>query len=215
MVNQWFPSRKRPARRRKLKDALISAAERTIAAEGLRGLKARELAYKVGCAVGAIYNVVTDLDELIFAVNALTLRRWKKRCTTAGVSRCGARQPDDAIKQLVQLALAYTDFAAAHQPRWRALFEHRLPEGREIPIGTWRTRCGCSSMSRSRCACCCRTRRRSAARCWRARCSRPCTASSLLGLEEKLQIMPLPVLREQVTLMVTAMAKGLAQDGPK
>jgi AcrR family transcriptional regulator len=137
------------ARRRKLKDALITAAERTIAAEGLRGLKARELAYKVGCAVGAIYNVVTDLDDLIFAVNALTLEQLEKTLTVA------AHDPDptaDAIKTLVHLGLAYTDYAAAHTPRWRALFDHRLPEGREIRPGTWRTCTACSSTSRSRCA---------------------------------------------------------------
>jgi DNA-binding transcriptional regulator YbjK len=44
-------------RRQLLKDALISAAERTIETTGLSGLKARALAFKAGCAVGAIYNV--------------------------------------------------------------------------------------------------------------------------------------------------------------
>ena len=34
----------------------------------------------------------------------------------------------------------------------------------------------------------------------------------VIGLEEKLQSIPLPVLREQVTVMVEAMAHGLAQD---
>jgi hypothetical protein len=34
----------------------------------------------------------------------------------------------------------------------------------------------------------------------------------LIGLEEKLQHLPLPVLREQVTVMIEAMATGLAQD---
>ncbi len=72
------------ARRRKLRDALIGAAERTIATEGLRGMKARELAVKVGCAVGAIYNVFDDLDDLIFAVNALTLEQLEKTLTVAG-----------------------------------------------------------------------------------------------------------------------------------
>ena len=71
------------ARRRKLRDALIHAAERTIEKEGLRGMKARELASKVGCAVGAIYNVFTDLDDLIFAVNALTLEQLEKTLTIA------------------------------------------------------------------------------------------------------------------------------------
>ena len=32
-----------------------------------------------------------------------------------------------------------------------------------------------------------------------------------LGLEEKLQLIPLPMLREQVTLMVEAMGRGLAR----
>ena len=27
----------------------------------------------------------------------------------------------------MHLALAYTDYAAANRPRWRALFDHRLP----------------------------------------------------------------------------------------
>src|SRR5262249_53768576 len=100
------------ARRRKLKDALIDAAERTIDAEGLRGLKARDLAYKVGCAVGAIYNVVTDLDDLIFAVNARTLEQLEKTLTVAGGK--GADPHADAIKTLTHLGLAYTDYAAAH-----------------------------------------------------------------------------------------------------
>ena len=72
------------ARRRKLRDALIHAAERTIEKEGLGGMRARELAQKVGCAVGAIYNVFTDLDDLIFAVNARTLEHLEKTLTLAG-----------------------------------------------------------------------------------------------------------------------------------
>src|SRR5438132_8327599 len=118
------------ARRRKLRDALIGAAERTIAAEGLRGMKARELAYRVGCAVGAIYNVFADLDDLVFAVNALTLEQLEKTLTVASHNNA---DPPGAIKMLVHLGIAYTDYAAAHTGRWRALFDHRLPEGRDIP----------------------------------------------------------------------------------
>src|ERR1043166_9714145 len=118
---------KAAVRRRKLKDALIDAAERTIESEGLRGLKARELAAEVGCAVGAIYNVVSDLDDLVYAVNARTLEQLEKTLTPAG------KGPPDAVKALTHLALAYTNFAATHTPRWRALFDHRLPAGRARP----------------------------------------------------------------------------------
>jgi AcrR family transcriptional regulator len=191
------------ARRRKLKDALVSAAERTIAAEGLRGLKARELAYKVGCAVGAIYNVVTDLDDLIFAVNALTLEQLEKTLTNAG-------QPQsDPVRVLTHLGLAYTDYAATHTRRWRALFDHRLPEGREIP--TWYM----ANLHRlfvyieeplGRLAPDLGAERR-------ALLARSLFSAVhgivLIGLEEKLQSVPLPVLREQVTVMIEALARGL------
>jgi AcrR family transcriptional regulator len=196
---------KAAARRRKLKDALITAAERTIAAEGLRGLKARELAYKVGCAVGAIYNVVTDLDDLIFAVNALTLEQLEKTLTTAG-------QPQpDPVKVLTHLGLAYTDYAATHTRRWRALFDHRLPEGREIP--TWYM----ANLHRlfvyiedplGRLAPDLGPERRMLL----ARSLFSAVHGIvLIGLEEKLQSIPLPVLREQVTVMIEALARGLKE----
>jgi AcrR family transcriptional regulator len=200
-------------RRRKLRDALVGAAERTIDAEGLRGLKARELAYKVGCAVGAIYNVFTDLDDLIFAVNALTLEQLEKTLTTA---RGDTPDPQtDAIETLVHLALAYTDYAGAHKPRWRALFDHRLPEGKEVP--TWymanlaRLFVYIEEPLRKLVPGATPVRRALLARSLFSAVH----GIVVIGLEEKLQHLPLPVLREQVTVMVTATAKGLAADGAK
>jgi AcrR family transcriptional regulator len=200
---------KAAGRRRKLKDALISAAERTIESEGLRGLKARELAYKVGCAVGAIYNVVTDLEELIYAVNARTLVSLEAAVRDSGVSGEATESPDDAASQLVRLALAYTDFAAANQPRWRAIFQHQPPEGRETP--DWYIADQMRLFSYVEQPLRVLLPKASAER--RALVARTLFSAVhgmvVLGLEEKLQFMPLPVLREQVTLLVTAMAKGL------
>jgi AcrR family transcriptional regulator len=197
------------ARRRKLRDSLIAAAERTIEKEGVRGMKARELAYKVGCALGAIYNVFTDLDDLIFAVNALTLEQLEKTLTAANSATSDPQS--DAIRKLAHLAIAYTDYAATNRRRWRALFDHRLAEDKDVP--TW----------------------------YRANLSRlfayieaplrqlvpdmPDKERALLarslfsavhgivviGLEEKLHSIPLAVLREQVVTMVQAMARGLAK----
>ena len=198
-------------RRRKLRDALIEAAERTIEKEGLRGMKARDLALRVGCAVGAIYNVFTDLDDLIFAVNAVTLEQLEKTLTVAG--RDSADPKADAIKTLVHLGLAYTDYAAAHTRRWRALFDHRLPEGRDVP--TWYRanlhrlfdyieqplRQIAPTLDRP-------------ARALLARSLFSAVHGIvLIGLEEKLQSVPLTVLREQVTTMIEAFARGLATQG--
>jgi AcrR family transcriptional regulator len=197
-------------RRRKLRDALIAAAERAIEIEGLRGIKARELAYQVGCAVGAIYNVFTDLDDLTFAVNALTLEQLEKALTVAGGDTADSQR--DAIKALVHLGLAYTDYAAANTRRWRVLFDHRLPEGKEVP--TWYM----ANLARlfvyieeplGKLAPALSPIRR-------ALLARSLFSAVhgivVIGLEEKLQHLPLPVLREQVTVMIDAMARGLAQD---
>jgi AcrR family transcriptional regulator len=195
-------------RRRKLRDDLIAAAEATIAAEGLHGLKARELATKVGCAVGAIYNVFTDLDDLVLAVNALTLEQLEKTLTVA--SDHGADATASAIKELTHLALGYTDYAAAHTRRWRALFDHRLAEGRDMPA--W------YAANLSRLFAYVEQPLGQLAPALSA-AERTLVARSLfsavhgivvIGLEEKLQHMPLPLLRQQVMLMVEAMAKGLA-----
>jgi AcrR family transcriptional regulator len=197
-------------RRRKLRDALIVAAERTIEREGLRGMKARELATKAGCSVGAIYNVFADLDDLIFAVNALTLEQLEKTLTVAGGDNVDPQ--GDAIKTLVHLGLAYMDYAAANTRRWRVLFDHRLPENKEVP--TWYManlarlfvyieeplRKLAPALSPIRSALLARS------------LFSAVHGIVLIGLEEKLQHVPLPVLREQVTVMTEAMARGLAQD---
>ena len=98
--------------------------------DGLSGLKARALADEAGCAVGAIYNVVADLDELVLLANARTLAALEKALAAAASPGHG---PDWAIEQLVKLALAYLEFAASHRKQWQALFEHRLASGQNPP----------------------------------------------------------------------------------
>jgi AcrR family transcriptional regulator len=199
-------------RRRKLRDALVAAAERTIETEGLRGLKARELAYKVGCAVGAIYNVVTDLDDLIFAVNARTLAALEEKLTAAGgVGSSGSIE--DAVGRLSKQALAYLDFAAANTPRWRAVFDHQPPAGRAVPDWYLADQMRLFSYVEEPL----KALLPSATAARLALVARSLVSAVhgivVLGLEEKLQLIPLPVLREQVTLLVDAMGRGLAESG--
>lgn len=113
-------------RRAQLRERLVDIAAQTIAAQGLSGLKARELASAAGCALGAIYTAFDDLDELILRVNARTLARLEAALDTA-LGDAEAAQALDA------LARAYLNFARAHEPSWRALFEHRLPRGVAVP----------------------------------------------------------------------------------
>jgi AcrR family transcriptional regulator len=115
-----------------LRARLIDAAERTIAENGLMALKARDLARQAGCAVGTIYNVFEHLDELILCVGSRTLAMLE---TALGAVLSPGRRGsvEEAVADLVQLALAYLEFAATHTVRWRALFEHRMSEARPLP----------------------------------------------------------------------------------
>ena len=200
------------ARRGELKERLTDAASRLIEAQGLASVKARPLAEKAGCALGAIYTVFPDLDALILAVSARTLARLEAHLDAIAVEVAAEASPREAARQrLVALALAYLDFAFAHRASWRALFEHRLPEGRPVPewmvaeqarlfgkvevlLGPLVPHMGVAQ---------------------RAMLARSLFSAVhglvLLGLEEKLGVMPFAMLREEVERLVSAMARGLEE----
>jgi AcrR family transcriptional regulator len=115
-----------------LRERLIDAAERSIAANGLAGLRARDLAHDAGCAVGTIYNVFEHLDELILCVGSRTLAMLDSVLGAVRSARPYG-SPEDPADDLVRLALAYLEFAAEHTVRWRALFDHRMSEARPLP----------------------------------------------------------------------------------
>jgi AcrR family transcriptional regulator len=196
-------------RRARLRDALVIAAERTITQHGLGSLRARALAEEAGCAVGAIYNVVEDLDDLVLLVNARTLTALERDLAAADRVDEPADAANAAIARLVRMALAYLDFAAAQTPRWRTLFEHRMPAGRAVPAWYREQQQRLFAYVEELLL---------ELQAEESRVRRALLARSLfsavhglvvLGLEEKLQTIPLPVLREQVRFVVTAIGRGM------
>ncbi len=110
-----------------LREKLVSATTELIEKNGTLGLRARDLADAAGCALGGLYTVYSDLDALVTEVNSRTLMALDA-------------EVDDAIntntspgEQLRFLGLRYLAFARAKPRLWRALFEHRLPEGKHFP----------------------------------------------------------------------------------
>jgi AcrR family transcriptional regulator len=112
-----------------LRERLIDTAEAAIAAGGLGEVKARALAQQAGCAVGAIYTVFGDIDELILHVSARTLTDLDLHLQEA-VSRHPRARPEAL---LIVLAEAYLDYAIANRRRWDALFGHRMATQRPAP----------------------------------------------------------------------------------
>lgn len=121
-------SAKRTARREDLRMRLVDAADALIAEQGLAGLRARDIAERAGCALGGLYTVFADLDDLILHVNSRTLGEMEKVLTAAAEQR--GEQP-----AFEALALAYLRFAREKARLWSALFEHRMPEG--VPVPDW------------------------------------------------------------------------------
>lgn len=114
-------------RRQDLRNKLIDIAEGWIAEDGLARIKARPLAKEADCAVGAIYNVFSDLNQLVLAVNGRTFSG-----ISAHVAAVKATEYDDPEDVLVALGHAYLSFAIANPNSWRTLFEVELT-GKNAP----------------------------------------------------------------------------------
>ena len=122
--------------RDRLKVRLLQVAETVLATEGLPAVQARRIAQDAACSVGTIYNIFGDIDGLILAANERTLHDLG-RVLQASARRAAGR---DLKTRLMALAIAYLDFATVNKLRWRAVFEHRLPDNRELPEGYARDR---------------------------------------------------------------------------
>src|SRR3954471_18627422 len=194
-------------RRTKQLEELVAAAEKAIAAKGLAGLKSRELAARIGVANGAVFNLVTDMDELILRVGSRTLAQLDAALSAAEAS--GAPSPAET---LVRIAVAYCDFAAENLELWRALFEHRMAPEKAIP--EWAVE---EQMNLFRHI------YHPLAKCfpkW-SKDELGITARSLfasvhgmvsLGLEQKLIAVPVAALRDEIATIVKATIKGFGQE---
>jgi len=115
------------AKREEAARRLLEAAVTCVDESGIDALHARELAKRSGYSVGSVYKYYADLDALITEVNTVTLGKIGE-----AVAAAIAEKPDP-LDRLKALAHAYLDFASNNENLWKALFGHRLPQGREIP----------------------------------------------------------------------------------
>ena len=115
-------------RREALREKLIDIAEATIARDGMDAIRARDLAAGAGCAVGAIYNVFSDMGEIVIAVNGRTFRKLGK-VVAASVKAA----PEDPVEQLIAMSYAYLQFAVDNPKLWRSLFDIQMSTDQQVP----------------------------------------------------------------------------------
>ena len=118
-------------RREELRSRLIDIAERRIAAEGMGAIKARDLAREAECAVGAIYNVFDELENIVIAVNGRTFQRLGLVVASSIADGQGATPTD----QLIAMSQAYLKFASDHPNLWRSLFDLKMSA--DAPVPEW------------------------------------------------------------------------------
>ncbi len=191
-------------RRDQMRERVLEAAEAVISTKGLAGLKARDIAARAGCALGAIYTVFEDLDELILGVNQRTLARLE--------AALAAPEGADGEAELQRLARAYLGYARDQEPRWRALFEHRLPPEKPLPDWYARDRDRLFALAEAPLASLL-PNEEPAARKLRARTLFSAVHGVvLLGLEEKLAPTSSGTLEAQLREFVATVVRGLREN---
>lgn len=104
---------------------IISEGHRQLAETGYARFSAREVAKRIGYSIGTVYNVLGSHDQLMLAINGVTLDLWH-----AHLEARLARSTRDRLRHAIE---AYFEFAILHRNLWTALYDFRLPEGVEMP----------------------------------------------------------------------------------
>lgn len=108
-----------------IKSMVLVAAEDLVVQGGLSQLRVRNIAAKIGYTVGSIYMVFSNMDDLILHVKGRALDEIAEKMDKV--------QSPNAEQRLEELAGVYIRYATQNLNRWSLVFEHRLPEGSEIP----------------------------------------------------------------------------------
>ncbi len=112
--------------REELCELALDAARRIVDEDGLSALTARKVAGAMGYAPGTLYNLFGNLDDLIVHLNARTLDDLCHRLSL----NPGAGSPEEVLSRMLN---AYLEFLTDHSSLWHLLFEHKLPDDKELP----------------------------------------------------------------------------------
>jgi AcrR family transcriptional regulator len=113
---------KKPAGRESrdsLRDRALDAGRRILREEGLRALHARRIASDIGVAVGTLYNLFENFDEIVLRLNLETLEALE------AVFAARAVLPKDPCDATLAIARDYLAFTARHRNAWASVLEFK------------------------------------------------------------------------------------------
>lgn len=120
-------ARRKDHTREALTQLALTAAGELLEREGVEGVTVRAVAERIGYAVGTLYNLFQNLDELLLHLHGETLTRLEQALERATPD---TSSPEAGVRALT---VAWLDFTRQHPQRWRGLFHYRLTPGREHP----------------------------------------------------------------------------------
>lgn len=121
---------KRPYHHGDLRAALINAALSLIDEHGVKGLALSDAAHLAGVSVAAPYRHFKDKEALLaeIAVEGFTIFR-------DALARAAHSHPDDQVKRLVEMGVAYVDFALHHRAHFKVMWEGGITKANCPQIG--------------------------------------------------------------------------------
>ena len=114
---------KRPYHHGDLRAALMSAALSLIDEHGVKGLALSDAAHLAGVSVAAPYRHFKDKEALLAEIAAEGFTIFRDALVHASQSHPARNQPEDKVKRLVEMGVAYVDFALHHRSHFQVMWE--------------------------------------------------------------------------------------------
>jgi AcrR family transcriptional regulator len=109
---------KRPYHHGDLRAALMTAALSLIDEHGVKGLALSDAAHLAGVSVAAPYRHFKDKEALLAEIAAEGFAMFRD-----ALARAAQSHPDDKVKRLVEMGVAYVDFALHHRSHFKVMWE--------------------------------------------------------------------------------------------
>ncbi len=113
--------------RQELRQMALEAAQEIIRQDGIGKLTTRRVAKRIGYTVGTLYLVFKDMDDLILAINADTVRELHSRIEHGVIAK------SDPVEQLREFSRNYLAYARENPNLWRLAFEFQSAPDTPFP----------------------------------------------------------------------------------
>jgi AcrR family transcriptional regulator len=124
------PPKKRPYHHGDLRTALIEAALSLVEEHGVKGLALSDAAHRAGVSVAAPYRHFKDKEALLAEIAAEGFVLFRD-----ALARAAQTNPKDKVQRLVEMGVAYVDFALEHRSHFKVMWESGIPKENYPEVG--------------------------------------------------------------------------------